>query len=127
MNSKVFCHMLNMAGYATIAVKDGAAAVEATRQHHPVLMLRDIQMPGMNGLEATRLIRADADVGDTPIIAITALTMPGDRERSLEAGVNQYVSKPMDMQQLLQMIDDLLRRPSTSEAQMSNEEDSQDT
>lgn len=127
MNSKVFCHMLNMAGYATIAVEDGAAAVEATRQHHPVLVLMDIQMPGMNGLEATRRIRADTEVHDTPIIAITALTMPGDRERSLEAGVNQYVSKPMDMQQLLQMIDDLLRRPSTSDAQMSNEEDSQDT
>ncbi len=108
MNSKVLCHILNMAGYATITAEDGATAVQVTREHHPALVLMDIQMPGMNGLEATRLIRADAEVGDTPIIAVTALTMPGDRERSFAAGVNHYVSKPMDMQQLLKMIADTL-------------------
>ena len=127
MNRKVLCHMLNMAGYATIAAEDGAEAVEATREHHPALVLMDIQMPGMNGLEATRLIRADTEVHDTPIIAVTALTMPGDRERSLEAGVNHYVSKPMDMHQLLKMIDDMLHRPPESKAQISAEEDPQDT
>ena len=127
MNRKVLCHMLNMAGYATIMAEDGETAVEATRQHHPGLVLMDIQMPGMNGLEATRSIRADNEVGDTPIIAVTALTMPGDRERSLEAGVNQYLSKPMDMQQLLQMIDEILHSSPESETQVSNEEDPQDT
>ena len=126
MNRKVFCHMLNMAGYDTIMAEDGATAVEATRQHHPALVLMDIQMPGMNGLEATRRIRADSEVSHTPVIAVTALTMPGDRERSLEAGVNQYLSKPMDMQQLLKMIGNILHPSPESEAQMSNEEDSQD-
>ncbi|MBN2392178.1 MAG: response regulator [Anaerolineae bacterium] len=127
MNRKVLCHMLNMAGYATIMAEDGETAVEATRQHHPGLVLMDIQMPGINGLEATRRIRADTEVSDTPIIAVTALTMPGDRERSLEAGVNQYLSKPMDMQQLLQMIDDILHSSPESETQVLNEEDPQDT
>jgi signal transduction histidine kinase len=109
MNRKVLCHMLNMAGYATIMAEDGETAVEMTRQHHPSLVLMDIQMPGMNGLEATRLVRADTEVRNTPIIAVTALTLPGDRERSFEAGVNQYLSKPMDMQHLLKMIDDILQ------------------
>lgn len=127
MNRKVLCHMLNMAGYATIAAEDGATAVEATREHHPALILMDIQMPGLNGLEATRLIRADVEVYDTPIIAVTALTMPGDRERSLEAGVDQYVSKPMDMHQLLKMIDDMLHQPPESDAQMPGKEASQET
>ncbi len=122
MNRKVLCHMLNMAGYATIDVEDGAAAVQATREHHPTLVLMDIQMPGMNGLEATRLIRADAEVGDTPIIAVTALTMPGDRERSLEAGVNHYVSKPMDMQQLLKMIADMVHASPGSETQKTGKD-----
>jgi CheY-like chemotaxis protein len=108
MNSKVLCHMLNMAGYNTVVAEDGATAIEMTRKHHPDLVLMDIQMPGMNGLEATRRIRADEELHDTPIIAVTALTMPGDRERGLEAGVNHYVSKPMDMQQLLKLIADIL-------------------
>lgn len=127
MNSKVLCHMLNMAGYATIAAEDGVTAVQATREHRPALVLMDIQMPGMNGLDATRLIRADAEVRDTPIIAVTALTMPGDRERSLEAGVNQYVSKPMDMQQLLKMIADMLNPSPQGVAQMTSQEHPQDT
>ncbi len=122
MNRKVLCHMLNMAGYTTIAAEDGMAAVQATREHRPTLVLMDIQMPGMNGLEATRLIRADAEVGDTPIIAVTALTMPGDRERSFEAGVNRYVSKPMDMQQLLRTIADLLNPSPASEIRTTGEE-----
>ncbi|MBN2389314.1 MAG: response regulator [Anaerolineae bacterium] len=108
MNSKVLCHMLNMAGYSTVVAEDGATAIEMTRKHHPDLVLMDIQMPGMNGLEATRRIRADEELHDTPIIAVTALTMPGDRERGLEAGVNHYISKPMDMQQLLRLIADIL-------------------
>ena len=108
MNRKVLCHMLNMAGYTTVVAEDGATAIEMARKHHPDLVLMDIQMPGMNGLEATRHIRADEKLHDTPIIAVTALTMPGDRERSLEAGINHYISKPMDMQQLLGIIADTL-------------------
>lgn len=127
MNSKVLCHILNMAGYATIAAEDGATAVQATREHRPTLVLMDIQMPGMNGLEATRLIRTDAEVGNIPIIAVTALTMPGDRERSFAAGVNQYVSKPMDMQQLLKMIADMLNPAPAGEAQTTGAEHPQDT
>jgi len=122
MNRKVLCHMLNMAGYTAIAAEDGAMAVEVTRKHRPALVLMDIQMPGMNGLEATRLIRTDAEVGDTPIIAVTALTMSGDRERILEAGVDHYVSKPMDMQQLLEIIANTLHARPARQAQPPGED-----
>lgn len=125
MNRKVLCHMLNMAGYTTIVAEDGATAIEIARKHRPDLVLMDIQMPGMNGLEATRHIRADEELHDIPIIAVTALTMPGDRERSLEAGVNHYVSKPMDMQQLLEIIADTLHIQPAPRAHRSGK-DSQD-
>lgn len=116
MNRKVLCHMLNMAGYATLVASDGAAAIDALRTHRPDLVLMDIRMPGMDGLEATRRIRADAELSATPIIAVTALTMPGDRERCLAAGVNHYLSKPMDMQELLKIIADILAPQSTESA-----------
>jgi hypothetical protein len=70
----------------------------------------DIQMPGMDGLEATKQIRADADeqLAKTPIIAITALAMPSDKERSLAAGANVYLSKPLNIKRLVEEIETLL-------------------
>jgi CheY-like chemotaxis protein len=65
----------------------------------------DIQMPVMDGLEATRHIRADADLADIPIIALTALAMPGDRKRCLEAGADEYLSKPVSLKGLVETME----------------------
>jgi len=75
----------------------------------PDLILMDIQMPGVDGLEATRHLRANPRFASTPIIALTALAMSGDRERCLLAGANEYMSKPVGLKELTKRIEDLLR------------------
>ena len=74
----------------------------------------DIQLPGMSGIEVIRRMRADAQLRDLPIVALTALVMPGDRERCLEAGANAYLAKPVNAITLLETIAALLGRPSSA-------------
>jgi signal transduction histidine kinase/DNA-binding response OmpR family regulator len=97
---------LRAKGYRVTVAGTGADALAQASALHPSLILMDIQMPGMDGLEATRRLRAEPDphVAATPIIALTALAMPGDRERCLDAGVNAYVTKPVRLHDLLQII-----------------------
>ena len=96
--------MLRSRGYQVFAVKDGVEALAAAREIHPDIILMDIQMPCMDGLKATRQIRADSIIGEIPVIAMTALTMPGDREQCLQAGVNDYLEKPLSIKALLKTI-----------------------
>ncbi len=100
-----------LAGNFCVSVaRNGAEAIERAREDHPDVILMDIQMPGMDGLDATRRIRADASLEAMPIIALTALTMPGDRERCLDAGMDVYISKPISMAHLFAVIHGLLQR-----------------
>ena len=96
-------------GYEVVVAHDGSEAVQKTEAIHPDLILMDIQMPVMNGLEAIARLRGNARFADTPIIALTALAMPGDRERSLLAGANEYMSKPVSLKTLKQTIEDFLQ------------------
>ncbi|HEV7766551.1 MAG TPA: PAS domain S-box protein [Thermoanaerobaculia bacterium] len=96
----------------TIVVRDGVAAVAAARDHRPDLILMDVQMPLMDGLEATRQIRREDGLpGRVPIIALTALAMTGDRDRCLHAGANDYVTKPVSFKTLRDVIERFLNRP----------------
>jgi signal transduction histidine kinase/CheY-like chemotaxis protein/low affinity Fe/Cu permease len=104
-NIKTLADYLGAKGYRVVVARDGAEAIERAREESPDLILMDIQMRGMDGLEATRRIRADADLGSIPIIALTALTMPGDRERCLAAGADEYLSKPASLKKLVKAVE----------------------
>ncbi|HEC85841.1 MAG TPA: response regulator [Thioploca sp.] len=99
---------LTTLGYQVIVARDGVDAVEQCQAKHPNLILMDIQMPVMSGLNAIREIRADTDIAPIPIIALTALAMPGDKKRCLSAGANDYLSKPVNLKKLVTAIEALL-------------------
>jgi PAS domain S-box-containing protein len=100
----VLSDYLQAHGYEVIVARNGAEAVIAAQGDRVALILMDIQMPGMDGLEAIHRLRADPDTQDVPVIALTALAMPGDRERCLEAGANVYLAKPLNLRALLATI-----------------------
>jgi PAS domain S-box-containing protein len=101
-------HYLQQHGYRVLIARNGLEAVRSVLEQSPVLVLMDIQMPEMDGLEAIRSIREHTDTryATLPIIALTALAMPGDRERCLEAGANDYLSKPVNLKHLLRLIEE---------------------
>lgn len=96
---------LNTKGYQVITAEDGIQAFKKAKEIHPDLILMDIKMPKMNGLEVTRKIRSNGSIANIPIIALTVLTMPGDKELCLEAGANEYLSKPVKLKQLVSTIE----------------------
>ena len=101
---------LEAGNYRVVRAHDGKEAIQLAREQRPAIILMDIQMPEMDGLEATRLLKADEELCHIPIIALTALAMGGDRERCLEAGVDAYVSKPVSLKKVTEVIEDLLKR-----------------
>lgn len=103
-NVNTFSHYLIAKGYDIIVAQNGREAIERAKAEKPDLILMDIQMPTMNGLEAIRELRADETMRTVPIIAVTALAMPGDQERCLAAGANDYISKPVSLKGLLNRI-----------------------
>jgi CheY-like chemotaxis protein len=96
---------LSAHGYRLRLAHHGAEALEVAHDERPALVLMDIQLPHMDGLTAIRQFRADAAFADLPIIAMTALAMPGDRERCMQAGANDYLSKPVSLKNVLHLIE----------------------
>ncbi|MEG5001922.1 PAS domain S-box protein [Microcoleus sp. B4-D4] len=107
-NITTFSSYLGAKGYRILLAKNGQEAIALAKSENPDLILMDIQMPGMDGLEAMRQIRLDPSLVDVPIVALTALAMTGDRDRSLAAGANYYLSKPVKLKQLAATIQQLL-------------------
>ncbi len=101
---------LGAKGYRIVLAKHGQEAIDCASAHQPDLILMDIQMPGMDGLEAMRQIRLMPNLVNTPIIALTALAMTGDRDRCLAAGANDYLIKPVKLKQLDETIQKLLNK-----------------
>ena len=96
--------------YQVVVAHDGLEAIEKAVAVQPSVVLMDIQMPVLDGLEAIRRLRVMPSFESMPIIAFTALAMPGDRERCLEAGANEYVSKPASLKHLIKLIDGLTKQ-----------------
>ncbi len=95
-------------GYKLIFAHNGFEAISIAKEKQPALILMDIQMPEMDGLEATRQIRKEQEIANIPIIALTALTMPGDREKCFAVGVNEYMTKPVNLKKLVNNIEQQL-------------------
>ena len=107
-NIQTFKSYLTAINYRIAIAKNGEEAVAKAKEQSPDIIVMDIQMPKMDGLEAISLIRADAQTETIPIIALTALAMEGDRERCLKAGANEYLTKPVKLKQLADKIRQLL-------------------
>jgi CheY-like chemotaxis protein len=109
-NRDMLSRRLQRRGYRVIGAADGQEAVEMAARERPDLILMDVGLPVMDGLEATRRIRARAETHTTPIIALTAHAMSGDRERALQAGCDDYHAKPVELPRLLTQMEALLAR-----------------
>jgi two-component system cell cycle response regulator DivK len=96
-NMKLFRDVLQGSGYRTLEATTGERAVELAIEHGPDLVLMDIQLPDIDGVEALRRLRVDARSASSPVLALTAQAMEGDRERFLAAGFDGYLSKPVDI------------------------------
>ncbi len=94
-NQMIFRDILETEGYRVKCVSNGEDAVAAASELEPTLILMDIQLPGMDGLTATRILREDRKMRSVPIIALTSYAMPGDREKFLVAGCSGYITKPI--------------------------------
>jgi two-component system, cell cycle response regulator DivK len=101
MNRDMLSRRLERRGFEIVMAIDGAEGVAMSKTESPDLILMDMSLPIMNGWEATRAIRADDATAAIPVIALTAHSMPGDREKAMEAGCDDYDTKPVDLPRLL--------------------------
>jgi two-component system cell cycle response regulator DivK len=110
LNMKLFHDLIQAHGYNILQTKDGMEALKLARQHKPDLILMDIQLPEMDGLEATRRLKADPVLRDTPVIALTAFAMKGDEETMRAAGCDGYVTKPIRYREFLAEVEGVVAR-----------------
>ena len=107
-NLKLLRDLLQRFGYEILEATDGEQGMKSAGEKMPDLILMDIMMPIMDGLEATRIIKADIKTKHIPIIALTSYAMKGDREKTIEAGCDAYIAKPIDIQEVLKTIENFL-------------------
>ncbi len=104
LNMKLLNDVLEAHGYEVMSTGRGAEAVEWARQHLPDLILMDLQLPDLSGLEATRQLKANPETRHIPVIAVTAFAMAGDEKRALDHGCDAYVAKPIILKDFLNLI-----------------------
>lgn len=121
-NRKLIRDVLQLKGYRTIEAVNGVEGVEMAKQYKPDLILMDVQLPVMDGIEATRIIKEDNITQTIPVVAITAYAMPGDKERVLNAGCTDYISKPVHIKELLSRVADYLEERNTESSTANHHE-----
>ena len=107
-NRQILRDLLGMAGYDMVEAHDGAQGVAMAAEHRPDLILMDIQMPVMDGYEATRRIKANPDLKAIPIVAVTSYALSGDEQKTRDAGCDAYIAKPYSPRQMLAKVREIL-------------------
>jgi two-component system cell cycle response regulator DivK len=108
LNMKLFNDLLEAHGYFTLQTNDGVEALRMARQHRPDLILMDIQLPEVSGLEVTKWLKEDDDLRSIPIIAVTAFAMKGDEEKIREGGCEAYIAKPISVVSFMRTVERFL-------------------
>jgi len=108
LNMKLFNDLLVAHGYGTLLTKDGVEAIALARQHRPDLILMDIQLPEVSGLQVTQWLKEDEDLRTIPIIAVTAFAMKGDEEKIRDGGCEAYIAKPISVASFLRTVERFL-------------------
>jgi len=108
LNMKLFNDLLEAHGYRTLGTRNGIEALELARKHRPDLILMDIQLPEVSGLEVTKWLKDDPELKAIPVVAVTAFAMKGDEERIREGGCEAYIAKPISVSHFLDTIKRLL-------------------
>ena len=108
LNMKLFRDLLEVQGYRVLQTRDGMEALKLARQHRPDLILMDIQLPGVSGLEVTKWIKDDNTLKAIPIIAVTAFAMKGDEEKIRRGGCEAYLAKPISVMNFLKTVEQFL-------------------
>ena len=108
LNMKLFHDLLDAQGYETLQTREGLQALALARQHRPDLILMDIQLPEISGLEVTKWLKEDDELTHIPVVAVTAFAMKGDEERIREGGCEAYLSKPISVGKFIETIRNFL-------------------
>ena len=109
LNMKLVNGLVKIGKYRMIEAIDAESGIELIREQRPDLVLMDIQLPGMDGLSATKIIKEDPELKDIPIVALTSYAMQGDEEKALAAGCTGYITKPIDTRNFLKTISQYLK------------------
>ena len=104
LNMKLVRSLLHLKNYYLVEADNAESGIQYAREHKPDLILMDIQLPGMDGIEATQAIKADPDLQDIPVVALTSYAMQGDEEKAKNAGCIGYITKPIDTRVFLETI-----------------------
>jgi len=110
LNLKLFTDLLQAQGYRVVSTQDGMAALDMARAEKPDLILMDIQLPEVSGIDVTKWLKADEELKGIPVIAVTAFAMKGDEEKIRASGCEAYISKPISVSHFLQTVSEFLKK-----------------